>query len=110
MNFLMREFLVFCVFCIFVYAEEIEFSDEFQDDACQLAVTVVSNDELKDSYLSGCYNMIATVNDRPAYKVSFMFAKECNSYFRKKNRIHSRIKYISGTISAMSMKHLSTNG
>ena len=109
MNFLMREFLVFCVFCIFVYAEEngfsndfqtetIEFSDEFQDDACELVVTVVSNDELKDSYLSGCYNMIATVNDRPAYKVSFMFAKECNSYFRKNNRIHSRIKYISGTI------------
>ena len=76
MNFLMREFLVFCVFCIFVYAEgngfsndfqteTIEFSDEFQDDACELVVTVVSNDELKDSYLSGCYNMIASQSLRP---------------------------------------------
>ena len=80
MNFLMRKFSVFCVFNILVYAEEIS------DDACDLAVTVVSNDELKDSYLSGCYNMIATVNDRPAYKVSFFQLYKC---LRKKTTLIS---------------------
>ena len=63
----MPKFSFYCVFYILLNAEE-----KIPDDACDLAVTVVSNDELKDSYLSGCYNMISTVNNRPAYKVSFI--------------------------------------
>ena len=72
MNFLMPKVSFYCVFYILLYAEE-----KIPDDACDLAVTVVSNDELKDSYLSGCYNMTVTVNDRPAYKVSFFQLCKC---------------------------------